>query len=119
MSSICRRFLPCLLLTALLQVWMAGVRFPLPAGARPSLSLPCDLRPATCDGRPSPLLPLDPALARVLAHAGPDDVIPAIVILREQADLTPPPAPSPLLTFGQERGGGAAEGGGGGVRTVR
>ncbi len=29
--------------------------------------------------------------------------------------LTPPPTPSPPLTFGQERGGGAAEGGGGGV----
>jgi putative DNA methylase len=34
----------------------------------------------------------------------------------EEFYLTPPPAPSPLLTEGQERGGDAAAGGGGGVR---
>ncbi|MGB9872922.1 MAG: tetratricopeptide repeat protein, partial [Anaerolineae bacterium] len=33
--------------------------------------------------------------------------------------LTLPPAPSPLLTFGQERGGGGAAGAGGGVRPSR
>jgi subtilisin family serine protease len=147
---------------------------------------------------------LDPALARALSDAGPDDVIPAIVVLREQVQpegvvrlaaspdqarallvadlqaladrtqaplrayleaeravgrvesytpfwifngiavrarpetlralaarpevalvrldryrryLTPPPAPSPLLTFGQERGGGGGEAAGGGVRS--
>jgi uncharacterized repeat protein (TIGR01451 family) len=43
---------------------------------------------------PPPRSPLDPALARALSRAGPDDVIPAIVVLREQAALTPTPAAS-------------------------
>ncbi len=38
---------------------------------------------------PAPPAPLDPALARALAQAGPDDILPAIVVLREQAALTP------------------------------
>lgn len=35
---------------------------------------------------PAPPPPLEPALARALAQAGPDDAIPAIVVLREQAE---------------------------------
>jgi hypothetical protein len=59
---------------------------------------------------PSPRSPLDPALARALSRAGPNDILPAIVVLREQAALTPTPAasggfpsPSPAL---RERGRG-------------
>ncbi|MGQ9709993.1 MAG: S8 family serine peptidase [Anaerolineae bacterium] len=50
---------------------------------------------------PVPPSPLEPALARALAQAGPDDVIPAIVVLREQAEpeavvrAAAAPVPSP------------------------
>jgi subtilisin family serine protease len=52
------------------------VALPAPAAPGDPPPAPCDLRPATCD----------PALARALAQASPDDIIPAIVVLREQTE---------------------------------
>jgi hypothetical protein len=57
---------------------------------------------------PCPLL--DPALARALAQAGPDDILPAIVVLREQAALTPTPAASGGFPLPLSRSAGEGEG---------
>ncbi|MCX8068122.1 MAG: hypothetical protein N3B68_10005, partial [Anaerolineae bacterium] len=98
-----RPFLLLPLLAGFLLIGSVGTLHSAPAGSTPPFAtLPpalCD--PATCDLRPCDLryatcALVDPALARVLAQAGPDDVIPAIVVLREQVVLTPPPTPSPL-----------------------
>ncbi len=53
----------------LLPAWFPHAPVPLPPA-------PCSLRPGICD----------PALARALAQADPEAIIPAIVVLREQAE---------------------------------
>ena len=59
---------------------------------------------------PAPPPPLDPVLVRALAQAGPDDLIPAIVVLREQAALTPTPAASGGFPLPLSRPAGEGEG---------
>ncbi len=68
---------------------------------------------------PVPDGPLDPALARALAQAGPEDMIPAIVVLREQMALTPTPQPPPPLPQGGEGEGVPPSAAGEGVRALQ
>ncbi|MDW8068076.1 MAG: S8 family serine peptidase [Anaerolineae bacterium] len=47
---------------------------------------PATPQPLSCDQRPETCAWVDPALARALAQADPNDILPAIIILREQAE---------------------------------
>ncbi len=104
------RFRPTgVFLAFLLAMALGGVAYALTS----TPLLPC--ASASCD--PSPRFPatsgpppVDPALARALAQAGPEDVIPAIVVMREQAALIPSPAAEGGFPLPRSRSAGAGEG---------